>query len=168
MLADLNTVGLPRPVGVPTAAEALAALAAKGSSPDAPLVINGGMSGEKRTGAWLVPPYVRADAGVSTVRLDCRQARPGAEVIDLEVRAVAGNVVLILPEGWAVNVDGLSKGLGSVKVRVPGIPSPGCPLIIAHGSAGMGNFVARTATRFEAWLARRQLARGGKQRELTS
>lgn len=89
---------LPRPAGVPTAAEALAALANVGQRPDARLVLNAGASGEKRAGAWLVPPFLRADAGMASVRLDCRQARASAEVIDLEVQAVAGNVVLVLPD----------------------------------------------------------------------
>jgi hypothetical protein len=146
---------------VPTAAEALAALASAGNRREAPLVLNAGVQGEKRTGSWLVPPFIRADAGVANVRIDCRQARAAAEVIDLEVNAVAGTVVLVLPDGWAANADGLGKGVGTIRVRVPGIPAPGCPLFIVHGSVGMGTFVARPANRFERWRLQRQLRRQG-------
>jgi hypothetical protein len=156
VLADLRPGPLlPRPYGVPTAAEALAALASVGARPEAPLVLNAGVQGEKRDGSWVVPPFLRADAGMATVRIDCLQARVAAEVIDLEVQAVAGTVVLVLPDGWAVNVDGLGKGIGTIKVKVPGVPAPGCPLFIVHGSVGMGTFKARQANGFE----RRRLAR---------
>ncbi|MBN9104015.1 MAG: DUF1707 domain-containing protein [Propionibacteriaceae bacterium] len=162
VLAGLRPgTALPRPAGVPTAAEALAALASVGQRPEAPLTLNAGMSGEKRTGAWVVPPFLRADAGVANVKIDCRQARAGAEVIDLEVNAVAASVVLVLPDGWAVNVDRLGKGMGSIKVRVPGIPAPGCPLFIVHGSVGMGTFKARPENWFERWLLQRQQWRQG-------
>lgn len=162
VLAGLGSgVALPRPPGVPSAAEALAALASAGNRRDTPLILNAGVQGEKRTGVWTVPPFVKADAGMANVRMDCRQARAAAEVIDLEVQAVAGSVVLVLPEGWAVNADGLGKGIGTVKVRVPGIPAPGCPLFIVHGSVGMGTFVARPANRFERWRMARQLRKQG-------
>jgi hypothetical protein len=92
---------------------------------------------------------------MATVRIDCLQALAAAEVIDLEVQAVAGTVVLVLPDGWAANVDGLGKGIGTIKVKVPGVPAPGCPLFIVHGSVGMGTFKARQANGFE----RRRLAR---------
>lgn len=162
VLAGLRPgASLPRPAGIPTAAEALAALASAGNRRETPLVLNAGIQGEKRTGVWTVPPFLKADAGVADVRIDCRQARAAAEVIDLEVQAVAGTVVLVLPDGWAVNIDGLSKGLGSIKVRVPGVPAPGCPLFIVHGSVGMGGFKARPANRFERWRMGRQLRKQG-------
>ncbi len=159
---------LPRLAGVPTAAEALAALASVGYRSDDRLVLNAALSGEKRQGNWLVPPFIRADAGAANVRMDCRQARAAAEVIDLEVRAVAGTVVLVLPEGWAVNVDGLNKGMGTIRVKVPGLPAPGCPLFIVHGSVMAGGFVARPANRFERWWLHRQQRRQGGTPALTS
>lgn len=159
---------LPRPAGVRTAAEALAELASVGQRREAPLALRAGVTGEKRQGDWLVPPFMLADAGAANVRIDCRQARAGAEVIDLEIRAVAGTVVLVLPQGWAVNVDGLSKAIGAIRVKVPGIPAPGCPLFIVHGSVGAGGFVARPANRFERWRALRQRRRQGGTPALTS
>ena len=163
LLADLRPAASPLPVPMTTAAAALAALADLGNRPDAPLVLTAGLDGVKRTGEWLVPPFLRAQAGIETVRIDCLRARAAAEVIDLEVQAVAGTVVLVLPEGWAVNTDRLAKGIGTVRVKVPGVPAPGCPLFLVRGSLGMGTFKARPANRFDRWRLRRR-----QQRELTA
>lgn len=167
LLGDLQPGPAARlPVRPSTAAEALAALASVGHRPEAPLILNAGWSGEKRTGTWLVPPFIVARAGVETVRIDCLQARAAAEVIDLAVEGTMGTVVLVLPEGWAVNADQLSKGMGTVKVKVPGVPAPGCPLFLVRGSLGMGTFKARPANRFERWRLRRLRER--EQRALTA
>lgn len=167
LLADLRyRPVVPAPASTRTAAEALAALARVGYRPDDPLVLNAGLSGEKRTGTWLVPPFLVARAGIETVRIDCCRAQAAGEVIDLLVEATLGTVVLVLPEGWAVNADQVVRGMGTVKVKVPGIPAPGCPLFMVRGSLGMGTFKARPANRFERWRLRRSRAR--EQRALTS
>ena len=71
VLGDLRPgTALPRPAGVPTAAEALAALASVGHRPEARLVLNAALSAEKREGNWLVPPFIRATAGAANVRMD--------------------------------------------------------------------------------------------------
>ena len=145
-------------VSVPTTsqARALAALADVGYRPEAPLSLTAVFASDKRAGHWVVPPYLRAQGVMDTVRLDCMQARAGAEVIDLEVQPGLGTIVLVLPEGWAVNADRLEKGWGTVRVKVPGMPAPGCPLFVVHGSLGMGTFKARRANRFELWRLRRK------------
>lgn len=154
------------PVAMPTAAQALAALANVGNRPEAPLILDAGWSGTKRTGSWVVPPFMVARAGIETVRIYCLQARAATEVIDLVVEATMGTVVLVLPDGWAVNVDRLTRGIGTVKVKVPGIPAPGCPLFLVRGSVGMGTFKARPANRLDRWRLRRQRER--EQRALTA
>jgi len=160
LLTDLGSSGaVAMPVRLPTAAEALAALARVGYRPDDPLVLNAGVSGESRSGSWTVPPFMVARAGIETVRIDCLQARAAAEVIDLVVEATMGTVVLVVPEGWAVNVDQVAKGIGTLTVKVPGVPAPGCPVFIVRGSLNMGTFKARNATRFDRWRLRRQQRR---------
>ena len=122
-----------------------------GYSPDDRLSLSAAMSNEKRGGRWTLPPYIRAHAGLSNVKLDCRQAEAAAPVIDVEVGVGLGNVVLVLPPGWAVNADRLGKGIGTVKVRVPSVAAPGCPTIVLHGQLGAGTLVARE----ENWVERR-------------
>lgn len=132
-----------------------AGLALAGYSSSDPLVL-AGRTGSRRSGAWLLPPFLRTQASLENVRIDCLQARAAAEVIDLEVLPGMGRVLLIVPGGWAVNVDRLSEGIGSIRVRVPGIPAPGCPIVVVRGSTGIGRFKARDGGRRE----RRRLARG--------
>ncbi|MBI5028307.1 MAG: hypothetical protein HZB48_05795, partial [Actinobacteria bacterium] len=100
-----------------------------------------------------------ARGGIETVRIDCLQASAAAEVIELVVEATLGTVVLVVPEGWAVNVDQVVKGMGTLKVTVPGVPAAGCPVFIVRGSLNMGTFKARHATRFDRWRLRRQQRR---------
>lgn len=127
---------------VPTAAPA-------GFHPDDPLILNAGFTGAARGGDWQIPPFLRAQALADNVRLDCLQAIASTDVIDLEVLPGAGNVVLILPEGWGVRYDRLKKSWGNIRVKVPASPEWGRPLIVARGSIGMGTFKARHANRFE-------------------
>lgn len=135
-LASLPTPSLPIPAGY---------------RPDDRLSLSAAMSDEKRRGRWVLPPYIRAHAGLSNVKLDCRHAEPAAQVIDVEVGIGMGNVVFVLPPGWAVNAERLSKGIGTVKVRVPSVAAPGCPTIVLHGQLGAGTLVARE----ENWFERR-------------
>jgi hypothetical protein len=155
VLADLRSA--PAGLALPTSqARVLAALASVGLSRDAPLSLTASWASEKRGGPWVVPPFLRVQGLMDTVRLDCLQARAAAEVIDIEVQPGLGTVVLVLPDGWAVNADQLTKGMGTVRVKVPGLPAPGCPLIVVHGSLGMGTFKARPANRFDLWRLRRR------------
>ena len=124
-----------------------------GWSPHDPLLINAGFTGAKRTGEWQVPPFLQVQALADTVRLDCLQATTTSELIDLEVLPGAGAVVLVVPEGWAVQVDRLGKTWGSVSSKVPSRAAWGNPLIVVRGSVGLGSFKARGAN----WLDRRRL-----------
>ena len=136
-------------------------LVAPGYRPDDQLMLSAGFSGEKRTGVWTVPPFLRAHALADDVRLDCRHAQTVAPVIDLEVLPGAGAVVLVLPPGWAVNTDRLTKGLGTITVKVPTVPDPGCPVFAVRGSVGIGTFKARGPNRWERWREHRRELRGG-------
>jgi hypothetical protein len=68
----------------------------------------------------------------------------------------------VLPDGWAVDADRLSKAWGSKSVKVPREPSPGKPLLLIYGSLGVGSFKVRPSNRFE----RRRILGKSRQREL--
>jgi len=121
-----------------------------GYHPDDRLVLSAGFSSEKRTGHWVIPPYLRVQAGLADVKLDCRHAEAVSPVIDLEIGMGVSTVRLILPPGWAVDADRLQKGLGTIKIKVPRVPDPGCPTIVVHGQMGVGTFVARHANWVES------------------
>ena len=140
-------------VGAPPAAHVTPSIPqAPGYRPEDRLALTAGMSDEKRSGQWTVPPYVRVQAGLSKVKLDCRHATTTGPLIDVEVGAGVDNVVLVVPPGWGVDTDRLGKGIGSIKVKVPRAASAGCPTLLFHGQLGMSTLVVREAN----WLERRR------------
>lgn len=137
--------------------------AAAGYAEDDPLIISADWANQSRTGVWVVPPYLELQAKASNVRLNFLQAQALAPVIWVEIHGAMGNVKLVLPDGWAANVDRVGSGLGTIKVRVSNQPAPGCPVLVLRGSLSMGNLRVRYATRRElrrsGSVQRRALAR---------
>lgn len=123
--------------------------AAAGYAEDDPLIISADWANQSRTGVWVVPPYLELQAKASNVRLNFLQAQALAPVIWVEIHGAMGNVKLVLPDGWAANVDRVGSGLGTIKVRVSNQPAPGCPVLVLRGSLSMGNLRVRYATRRE-------------------
>ena len=120
-----------------------------GYSREDPLRLDGGMSSEKRGGVWTVPPFMLINQGLGSVKLNCLVATPAAQLIEIEIIGGAGSIVLVLPDGWAVDADRLSKSWGSKSVDVPREPAPGKPLLLIYGALGLGSFKVRSANRFD-------------------
>ena len=120
-----------------------------GYSREDPLRLDGGTGTEKRGGVWTVPPFMLITQGLGSVKLNCLEATPAAQLIEIEVIGGAGSIVLVLPEGWAVDADRLSKSWGSKSVDVPREPAPGKPLLLIYGALGLGSFKVRSANRFD-------------------
>jgi hypothetical protein len=118
---------------------------APGGAPGDPEVLRLSAGGSRRTktGSWVVPPTIVASAGMSDVKLDFTEAVCRHRVVQVEARAWAGNVVLVVPRGWSVLLDEVSSSLGSVKDKVTAPAAPGAPTIVVRGHAAMGNVVAR-------------------------
>jgi hypothetical protein len=131
-----------------------------GYSREDPLRLDAGMGSEKRIGVWTVPPFILIKQGMGSVKLNCLEATPAAPLIEVEVIGGAGSIVLVLPDGWAVDADRLHKGSKSVKV--PREPAPGKPLLVIYGSVGLGSFKVRPPNRFD----KRRSARETRHREL--
>ncbi len=120
-----------------------------GYSREDPLRLEGGLSSEKRDGSWVIPPFVRLGSGMGSVKLNCLLARPAAGVIEVEVVPGAGSVLIILPDGWGVDADRLTKSMGSKTIKVPRDPAPGKPLLVFYGGVGLGSFKVRPGSRRE-------------------
>jgi hypothetical protein len=120
-----------------------------GYSREDPLRLDGGTGTEKRGGVWTVPPFMLITQGLGSVKLNCLEATPAAQLIEIEVIGGAGSIVLVLPDGWAVDADRLSKSLGSKSVKVPREPAPGKPLLVIYGAVGLGSFKVRPANRLD-------------------
>lgn len=129
------------------------ALPSPGASPEDPLVLNALLSDKKRRGAWVLPTYLTVGAMAATVKLDCLEATTAEPLVDLQVNGGLGTVVLVVPEGWGVNVDRLNSGAGTVKSTVSPTPAWGHPQIVVSGSIGLGTFKARHAN----WWEKRRL-----------
>jgi hypothetical protein len=132
-----------------------------GWDPGNRVVLSAGMSRERRRGPWEIPPYLRVSGDFGSVLLDCREAVCLAPVIDIDVLGGAGSVRIIVPDGWGVDTQQLTKGWGTVRNRAQELPDPGQPLLVLHGSAGLGSVKIRPATSArQRRKQRRQLKRG--------
>ena len=91
----------------------------------------------------MVPGFLRLSASLGSIKLDCRLATTEFPVVDVEVVPSAGSVVIIVPEGWAADIDRVGRGIGSAKSTVAEQPSTGCPLLVLRGSVGLGSVTVR-------------------------
>ncbi|MEA4944060.1 MAG: hypothetical protein VB080_06420 [Propionicimonas sp.] len=133
-----------------------------GYVPHDPLVLAAGGSGIKKEGVWTVPPYLSIHGDLGSIRLDFRRAEVTSAVIWVQVSAGMGSILLILPEGWAAQLDRLTPGIGSRKSTVAEEPVADNPVLVLSGSAGMGSIRVRYPNRRDERRLRRQLAREQK------
>lgn len=134
---------------------------APGWRPDDPLIIAAPVNTERRVGEWSLPPYVRVTTGLGSVTLVCLEARVETRVVRIEVSGGAGDIRLILPDGWAVRADRLTKVIGGARIKAPEKPAAGAPLLELSGTLSVGSLVARPANALDRWLLRRRRRRRG-------
>ena len=150
LVADLG----PAVPAVPAAAAG--AVPAPGYRPDDPLVLAAGASSVRRQGRWELPPWVRVSPSLGTVKLDCRQAVVTSPVVEVEVVGSMGSATIVVPEGWAANVDRVSPGLGTLRNKLSAVAAPGCPTLVVRGQLGAGTVTLRHANRWELRRERRE------------
>ncbi len=126
-----------------------------------PLVLLARWDDILRAGPWEVPPFLEVTPLASNIKLDLVDARTQAQVIDIHMLGGAGDLVLVLPEGWAADVSRIDKGLGSVKTSVPSQPQGGRPLIIVRGKTSLGDIKVRPPNWWDTRQRNRRLAKGG-------
>lgn len=124
-----------------------------GWEPHDPLVLKGGWDTEYRRGNWRVPPYLRVESGMGTIELNFLEVAQVPQEISVEVSGDMGTLVIVVPEGWGADVNGVSKSWGSVTSRVSELPQPGRPRIRLSGKMGMGSLTVRHAN----WFDRRRI-----------
>lgn len=107
------------------------------------------MSDVERTGAWTVPARIQLSPAMGNITLNFRGATCRHRVVEVEVKGGTGNVVLILPKGWAVDADQLRTGWGSVRNKRGGTAAPDGVLVRLTGGIGMGSLIARDARFYE-------------------
>ncbi|MFT4108634.1 hypothetical protein [Propionicimonas sp.] len=159
---------VPAPTGpapaVPAPRPPLAgAVVRPGSSPQDPLRIAAGASGVKKFGRWLVPPYLSVHGDLGSVRLDFQLAQSGSPVIRAHVSGGVGSILIVVPQGWGVQLDRLSPGIGSLKSEVAEEPTGNSPVLVLSGSLAVGSLRVRYPRGSDRRAARRWLAREQKQ-----
>lgn len=114
----------------------------------------------KLIGPWRLPPFMELiDTGFG-IHLDATVAVPLAPVIDIVITG-KGKVVLVVPDGWGVDVTQLTADAGEMSgmsSTVRSRPDRGKPRLVLRGSFG-GSVVVRNP----GWWDRRAMAKWEKQ-----
>lgn len=112
----------------------------------------------ERTGPWTMPQQLRARVVCGNLELDLRDARMAPGVTTIEVDVTMGNVEIMVPPGFQVDVEASSL-LGAVEERTePAVGTPASVLRVV-GRVRLGHLEVRTLRRGEtkrdAWRRRR-------------
>lgn len=126
-----------------------------------PLVLTARWDDVVRAGAWLVPPFLEVHPVASNVRLDFVDARMSADQIDVSLLGGAGDTVLVVPEGWGVDLTHVKRGMGSVRSSVAERPAAAQPLLVVRGATKLGGLKVRHPNRWDTFLRDRRIASGG-------
>jgi hypothetical protein len=105
-----------------------------------PVAVRG--SGEvKRSGQWTLAAENSFRTWLGHIKLDLREAQISAAETRIHARALFGNIVLLVPEGIAVEVQARTR-LGRTNLQASsGVP--GAPRIVLTGGTFSGNINVR-------------------------
>ncbi|MGB8022214.1 MAG: DUF1707 domain-containing protein [Candidatus Nanopelagicales bacterium] len=93
--------------------------------------------GATRKGEWVVPPQLTAFAMFGGVELDLRSAKFERAESEIIAVAVMGGVEITVPDGLAVQVDGIGI-FGGFDQKAEGPGEPGAPVLRVKGAALFG------------------------------
>lgn len=98
---------------------------------------------EKREGRWHVPARIVLTTVFGNIKLDFTEAVVRSRDVLVEAQAGGGSIVLVVPEGYAVDVSGVRSILGSAKSKVTARYDSGSPRMVVTGTAFMGDVIVR-------------------------
>jgi hypothetical protein len=102
----------------------------------------------EKTGPWAVPAQLRARVVCGNLELDLRDARLGAGVTTIEVDVTMGNVEIVVPPGYHVDVAA-SSFLGAVEERTEPVAGAPVQVIRVVGRVRLGHLEVSTLRRGE-------------------
>lgn len=102
----------------------------------------------ERTGPWTMPQQLRARVVCGNLELDLRDAHMAQGVTTIEVDVTMGNVEIVVPPGFQVEVDA-SSFLGNVEERTERVPGTPATTIRVVGRVRLGNLEVSTLRRGE-------------------
>lgn len=108
-----------------------------------PLMLETRSGTVKQRGYWVVPRHITARCTSGNVILDFTEADCAHSEVLVEASATSGNVMIVLPRGWAVRIESAQVGMGNVKNKATDPPLPGKPLVRVRGTVRSGNIKVR-------------------------
>lgn len=102
----------------------------------------------ERTGPWAVPQQLRARVVCGNLELDLRDARLAPGLTTIEVDVTMGNVEVIVPPGYQVDVEA-SSFLGAVEERTERTSAVATSRIRVVGRVRLGHLEVSTLHRGE-------------------
>ncbi|MGN6332274.1 MAG: DUF1707 SHOCT-like domain-containing protein [Motilibacteraceae bacterium] len=135
LVTDLPGAGLVRP--------AASDVAAPGAPSPSPARVRAVFTTRVHRGAWVVPERLEARVRGGKIVLDLVDAVVPHRTVTVDVRAFAGTVVVVVPEGWSVSTEGASVLLGSLKVRTRPAATGAPDRLVLTGRVLLGDLVVR-------------------------
>lgn len=117
---------------------------------EAELTIRAKHSAQKREGAWTVPERVTALPEHSSLRLDFTDAVVRWQEIHVEARPKHSSILLIVPEGWSVDLDQIDM-VGSSAKNKASAPKPGGVRLHVTGEARYSSITVRHPRKRHWW-----------------
>lgn len=115
-----------------------------GYSWDEPLLLRADKAAIKVGGDWIVPPFIEIVTGWRGTLLDFTQARSASPVVDIVIGGLWGGVLLIVPDGWGIDLQAVQAGSESpVSSSIPTRPRRGLTRIVVRGRCS-GGITVRT------------------------
>jgi len=100
-----------------------------------------GVGDVKRSGPWTLPAENSFRTWFGHIKLDLRQAQISAMETHIHARALFGNILVLVPEGVAVEVQARTR-LGQTNLQASS-EIPGAPRIVLTGGTFSGNINVR-------------------------
>lgn len=117
---------------------------------EAELTIRAKHSAQKREGAWTVPERVTALPEHSSLRLDFTDAVVRWPEIHVEARPKHSSILMIVPEGWSVDLDQIDM-VGSSASNKASTPKPGGVRLHITGEARYSSITVRHPRKRHWW-----------------
>ncbi|KNB53861.1 DUF1707 SHOCT-like domain-containing protein [Streptomyces caatingaensis] len=102
------------------------------------LVLKTRLSNIKQNGPWTVPPKIVAECKMLSIVIDFTESVCAHREVTVEARCGTGTIQLLVPQGWAVRIDGSSTNTAHIsnKVTAPADPTSPTLRIVGHPRAG--------------------------------
>jgi hypothetical protein len=107
-------------------------------------------SAQKREGAWTVPERLTAIAEHSSVKLDFTDALVQWAEIHVDAHAKHSSVVMVIPEGWSVDIDQVDMVHSTAKNKAVA-PRAGGVRLRVTGQARHGSITVRHPRKHHWW-----------------